>query len=159
MKFIFSVLLAAVTSVVGDSYGEPHLPMTDTTTPGDVLSAGTSGYNPEGVAAGILAAQLGGSTPYFRLFNADIIDHAYTASATEVDALEAAGYVLEPTPGFVYTTQICGSVPLYGTFLPNKDHFYTTSPAERNRSFTLGNTDLGITAYVPVSGIVGGFTC
>jgi hypothetical protein len=30
MKFIFAVLLAAVTSVVGDSYREPHRPMTDT---------------------------------------------------------------------------------------------------------------------------------
>ncbi|KAJ7228046.1 hypothetical protein C8J57DRAFT_1147490 [Mycena rebaudengoi] len=172
MKFIFAVLLAAVTSVTAQCPSCPAItPLfrsfaaakTDhfyTATTGEVLSAGTLGYNPEGVAAGIFPTQVVGSTPFFRLFKSSITDHAYTASTTEVDALEAAGYILETTPGFVYTTQICDSVPLYGLFLPNKDHFYTTSASERNRAFGLGYTDLGIAAYIPVPGvIIEGNTC
>lgn len=56
------------------------------------------------------------------------MDETLSANANDKANLEAQGYVSEMTPGFVYTTQICGSVPLYGLFLPSpgNDHFYTS---------------------------------
>jgi hypothetical protein len=87
---------------------------------------------------------------------------------------EAAGYVLETSPGFVYTTQAYGSIPLYGLFnAGGNDHFYTSeielhfikadnlsltltsaSLSERNSALSNGYTDQGITAYVPLPGII-----
>ncbi|KAJ7247183.1 hypothetical protein B0H12DRAFT_1304722 [Mycena haematopus] len=143
------------------SFNSPEWDHFYTANASEMVSFTTSGYNLEGVAAGILPTQVAGSTPFFRLFNSAIVDHAYTANATEVKTLVAAGYVLETSPGFVYTNQSCGGVPLYGLFLPNKDHFYTTQASERNTAIEeLGYTDLGIAAYVPVSGIITGHnTC
>ncbi|KAJ6533706.1 hypothetical protein B0H19DRAFT_964893, partial [Mycena capillaripes] len=133
-----------------------------TTAPNEVLTAGGQGgvgYMPDGVAAGIFPTQIASSTPLFRLWKNSVKDHAYTASAIEVDALQAAGYVLETTPGFVYTTQLGNSVPLYGLFSPSlNDHFMTTSASERDNVINGGYTYQGIVAYVPVPGVIVGDT-
>ncbi|KAJ7342501.1 hypothetical protein DFH08DRAFT_703938 [Mycena albidolilacea] len=122
---------------------------------GEMAGAASGGYNPEGVAAAIFPTQLAGSTPLFRLFKASVVDHPYTTSTIEINTLEAAGYALEPTPGYVYTTQICDSVPLYGLFIAShNDHFYTTSLSERSAVIAGGWADLGVTAYVPLPGII-----
>ncbi|KAF7356193.1 hypothetical protein MVEN_00950600 [Mycena venus] len=178
MKFLSVVLLAiaAATSATAQCPSCPaitplfrtlKLSVADhfyTATPGEVLSAGTIGYNPEGVAAGIFPTQVPSSVPLFRLLksSAGVTDHAYTTSPDEVIALEAQGYVLESqTPGYVYTTQICNSVPLYGLFsVSNNDHFLTTSASERASSIAGGYTDRGIAAYVPLPGVTfGSNTC
>ena len=50
-----------------------------------------------------------------------------STNTTERNAAVADGYVLEDSPGFVYTSQICASVPLYRLFLVDgTDHFYTS---------------------------------
>ncbi|KAJ7898353.1 hypothetical protein B0H13DRAFT_1623209 [Mycena leptocephala] len=93
--------------------------------------------------------------PFFRSYSGKNIDHFYTASATEVDEFEAAGYVLETTPGFVYTNQTCNSVPLYRLFSASfSDHFYTTSVSERSSAIGEGYADQGVVAYVPVPGVI-----
>ncbi|KAF7360887.1 hypothetical protein MSAN_01118400 [Mycena sanguinolenta] len=146
MKFLSSVLLAiaAVTSVTAQCPSCPEITplfrsfagaLTDhfyTANPSEVISAATPGsgsYIPQGVAAGIFSTQIASSTPLFELWNGAVDDHAYTASALGVDALEAEDYVLVAvTPGYVYTTQICNSVPLYGLFsVSAQDHFMTSS--------------------------------
>ena len=52
--------------------------------------------------------------------------------------------------GFWSPTPLCGSIPLYGLYHPAFDnHFYTTSPAERNSAVVnLGYQDYGILGYV-----------
>ncbi|KIJ31909.1 hypothetical protein M422DRAFT_266411 [Sphaerobolus stellatus SS14] len=60
----------------------------------------------------------------------------------------SAGHIV----GYVYPTQICGSVPLYAAALPS-DHWYTTNLIEHNVFISDGWTDDGIIAYVlPVDG-------
>ena len=49
-------------------------------------------------------------------------------NATERDASIAAGYTLEGTAAFVYTTQVCSSTPLFRLFnAAEVDHFYTSA--------------------------------
>lgn len=88
------------------------------------------------------------------------------------------GYTWEGTVALVYTSQICGSMPLYRLYAVNAvDHFYTSkfwhstrrhkfhwntytcvlaSATERAAALALGFVDQGIVAYVPEKGIVTG---
>lgn len=51
--------------------------------------------------------------------------------------------------GYVYPTQICGSVPLYGAaFSATGTHWYTTNLNDHNSLVSLGWVDAGVTAYV-----------
>jgi hypothetical protein len=56
--------------------------------------------------------------------------------------------------GYVYLTQICGSIPLYGAAATTGDHWYTTDLLEHNELIVEPNwTDVGIAAYVlPIDG-------
>ncbi|KAJ7890077.1 hypothetical protein B0H14DRAFT_2497364 [Mycena olivaceomarginata] len=57
------------------------------------------------------------------------------------------------TAAFVYTTQICGSVPLFRLYnVAGTDHFYT----KRAAFLASGLIDQGIAAYVPLGGIIPG---
>ncbi|KAF7333394.1 hypothetical protein MVEN_02355100 [Mycena venus] len=172
MRLIFAAILLVVTSVTAtcpscsqatpffrtyDGAGNNHF----YTISASETARAVSSWSLEGVAAGIFPNQVENSAPLFRLYNAAVVDHAYTTSTTDVDVLVSQGYHMEPVAGYVYTTQICGSVPLYGVYTSSgKDHMYTTSVPEKARAIAGGWTDLGITAYVPVAGlIVGGFSC
>ena len=56
---------------------------------------------------------------------------------------------------YAYSTQICGSVPLFGlSKASTTDHWYTTDQVERNALInSFGWADLGIVAFVlPVDG-------
>lgn len=57
--------------------------------------------------------------------------------------------------GYAYTTQVCGSVPLYGAWNKalGKDHFYTTLPNVHAELITVsGWADVGIVFYdIPLS--------
>ncbi|KAF8904673.1 hypothetical protein CPB84DRAFT_1643691, partial [Gymnopilus junonius] len=80
-----------------------------------------------------------------------------SGTGTHLDYLYSTA-TSSPTPGFtegliigyVYETQICGSVPLLGVW--NKavgDHYYTTQVGEhRELIATSGWTDAGIAGYV-----------
>ena len=59
------------------------------------------------------------------------------------------GRTVEGALGFAATSPTCGATPLHKMYLPSaKDHFYTTSDAERAKAVGLGYVDEGVLAYV-----------
>jgi len=77
-------------------------------------------------------------------------DFIYLTSTTGNPPPTPSGFNSAPAIiGYVYPTQICGSVPLYGAaFASPADHWYTTELIEHNEIISLGYTDIGIAAYV-----------
>ena len=55
---------------------------------------------------------------------------------------------------YVFTTPVCGSVPLYRVYNPDAiEHFYTTNVTKRDNALQHGYKDDGVSAYVnPVKG-------
>jgi hypothetical protein len=96
-----------------------------------------------------------GSTKLFRLYKgAPAYDHIFTTSVTEFNSLVAQGYEFDRVDGYVFTSQITGTVALYrlssGVGIPNHDieHRYTISTIARQTLLNNGWTDEGITGYV-----------
>lgn len=81
-------------------------------------------------------------------------DHFYTTSSAEANGVIKAGWVWEPTysAGYLYTTQVPGSVPLYrlNKFTAELDgmHYYTASVAEVASMKASGFTLDGIAGYI-----------
>lgn len=76
-------------------------------------------------------------------------DFVYLISTDGNPPPTPSGFGLLGIIGYVYATQICSSVPLYGATLPSPpDHWYTTELNEHNEIISLGWTDIGIIAYV-----------
>lgn len=76
-------------------------------------------------------------------------DFVYLISTNSNPPPTPSGFAFIKILGYVYPSQICGSVPLYGaTFASPPDHWYTTKLNEHNEIISLGWTDIGITAYV-----------
>ena len=74
-----------------------------------------------------------------RLWNASITDHFYTIDANEKDNAIRGGYTYEGIPGYVYTDNTCGGVPLYRSFNSTAtDHFYTGSLTEKDNAVASG---------------------
>ncbi|KDR80121.1 hypothetical protein GALMADRAFT_242364 [Galerina marginata CBS 339.88] len=73
----------------------------------------------------------------------------YITSTTGTTPTAPSGFTSVGIRAYVYATQICGSVPLYGASLPSAtDFWYTTNLNDHNSLLNLGWTDTGITAYV-----------
>ena len=106
------------------------------------LGPGINGWAFEEVAAHV--GQQLGTVPFYR-FN-DGHSHFYS---TDVNEGTNAGYSQEGTAGFVYTTQVPNSVPLYRYYNTGLNyHFYTTDFAELGNGKS-GFALEGIAAYVP----------
>ncbi|KDR80965.1 hypothetical protein GALMADRAFT_41227, partial [Galerina marginata CBS 339.88] len=62
----------------------------------------------------------------------------------------ASGFTIEGIVGYAYTTQVCGSVPLFAASnAAASDHWWTTSQSEHNALLKLsGWVDAGIPFYV-----------
>ena len=93
------------------------------------------------------------TVPLYRLLKTGTGNHFYTTSATERDhAVNHLGFKYEGIAGYVFSTQVTGSVPLYRLVLATStvlDHFYTTSAAERDNAVkTYSYKDEGIQCYV-----------
>ncbi|KAJ6484915.1 hypothetical protein C8R45DRAFT_1075236 [Mycena sanguinolenta] len=109
-----------------------------------------NGYPLQTVAGLVFVTQEVSTVQFYRLSRAGHI--FYTASTTERDNAIAAGYALytaEP-PVYIYSTQICGSVPFYRLFnAAAQDTFYTVSESERLDFITnQGYTDVEIAGYL-----------
>jgi hypothetical protein len=93
------------------------------------------------------------TVPLYRLLKTGTGNHFYTTSATERDnAVNHLGFKYEGIAGYVFSTQVTGSVPLYRLVLATStvlDHFYTTSAAERDNAVkTYSYKYEGIQCYV-----------
>lgn len=76
-------------------------------------------YVYQGVMGLIFRLPSEGTTLLYRGFNPNVVDHFLTISQDEVDyTIAKEGYLSEGTGGHAYTTQVCGSIPLYHLFSP-----------------------------------------
>jgi uncharacterized protein DUF5648 len=93
--------------------------------------------------------------PLFRLVSRTGDNHFYTTSAAERDRASKQGYRDEGVAGYVATSQVPGTVPLYRLVRqegPRVIHLYTTSQSERDNAVrSQGFKAEGIAGYVPSS--------
>ncbi|KAF8873669.1 hypothetical protein CPB84DRAFT_1798215, partial [Gymnopilus junonius] len=88
------------------------------------------------------------TVPLYVLNNPTTQDFIYIMS-TDGTVPTASGFVVGGIVGHVYSTQICGSVPLFILFQDVfGDHWHTTSAVERDGFVRSGWIDSGIAAYV-----------
>ncbi|KAJ7922445.1 hypothetical protein B0H13DRAFT_2317487 [Mycena leptocephala] len=84
--------------------------------------------------------------------NDQTIDNFYTTSATARDLALESGYInaSNAIAGYIYPSQICGSVPFYGLYsTAATEHFYTINEPDYNAKLASGAwTDEGIAGYV-----------
>lgn len=90
----------------------------------------------------------GQSQPLYRLYSNDSKDHFYTMSKAEAENATKDGYYkLEGTAGYIFPTQVPGTVPLYRMWNGDiADHFYTASLDEYNA--VTWYTKEGIAGYI-----------
>ncbi|KDR67241.1 hypothetical protein GALMADRAFT_147247 [Galerina marginata CBS 339.88] len=89
------------------------------------------------------------TVPLYAFGRIATVDFVYIISTNGNPPPTPSGFNLIGILGYVYPTQICGSVPLYGASLASPtDHWYTTQLNEHDAIVSVGWTDLGITAYV-----------
>jgi hypothetical protein len=107
------------------------------------------GLKPDGTCCRLLAYEILGSAPLYAAIEGT--NELLTLDSKERDLfVNVFNFVDKGVAGYAYSTQQSGTIPLYRIYNDaNKDHFYTTDPAEkddyvRNR----GYRDERITGYV-----------
>ncbi|KDR67367.1 hypothetical protein GALMADRAFT_147156 [Galerina marginata CBS 339.88] len=87
--------------------------------------------------------------PLYLVFNPALNDYIYIPSTTGSPPVLPSGYGFGGIVGYVYATQVCGSVPLLSAFQASfGDHWYTTDASEHSRIIASGWAEAGIVAYV-----------
>jgi hypothetical protein len=86
---------------------------------------------------GVITTQLSGTAPLHRIYVPSTGAHYYTFNDAERDALVASGgggsFIAEPDMGFIYTTQVPGTVEVFRLYnLPRGVHLFTESVFERD---------------------------
>ncbi|EED85182.1 predicted protein [Postia placenta Mad-698-R] len=74
------------------------------------------------------------ATLFLRAYSVNATDHFYTTNHTEMEAaVTFFGYTSQGNAGWVFTTQVGATIPLYRLYNgANADHFYTTNETERD---------------------------
>ncbi len=106
-------------------------------------------------AMNFACAQPSGALPLYSMWGgAPYNDYLYTTSVAEFNTRKSMGYSFGRVEGYVFTTQVAGSTPLYrlslGANIANHDqeHRYTTSTVAKQVLLSAGWSDEGITGYV-----------
>lgn len=90
------------------------------------------------------------TVPLFQLATADASQIIYRtgADAATPPVVNGFGSFIKLL-GWVYPSQVCGSVPLLSAVqAAHTDHYFTTNPFEHSGLLALGWTDGGVVAYV-----------
>ncbi|KAJ6450181.1 hypothetical protein C8R45DRAFT_849204, partial [Mycena sanguinolenta] len=111
---------------------------------------GNPGTQYLGIAALIFSIQDTSTVPLYCLRSTAASTFFYTTNETECATALASGYIPLFTAGYIYPSQICGSVPLYRLHFmaANSDYIYTTSVTDRENAISSGFTYEGIAGYV-----------
>ena len=87
------------------------------------------------------------TTALYEFFNSDIKDYTYLI-AKDYTPPTLTGYKSQGIVGYVYATEVCGSVPILSAFKTSSgDHWYTTSKADHQSLLDKGWVDKGTIAY------------
>ena len=114
-----------------------------------------SGAAPAATTATTTADQ-GQREPLYRLSSAN--DHLYTTSTSEMNKAKSEGYNFEGVAGYVATSQVSGTQPLYRLVKSANSkniHFYTANPTEMQSAQSQGFRLEGAIGYVPTSQMAG----
>jgi hypothetical protein len=108
------------------------------------------GTTQEGIAGYLMKTPAAGTSKLYAL-TASNGDYFYTASEPEREnAIRKLGFQDHGVAGYIATTQLPGTVPMYRMLnTTNQQHFYTTNPAEHASVLAKGGfTDEGVVGYV-----------
>ncbi|KAJ7725560.1 hypothetical protein B0H16DRAFT_1781889 [Mycena metata] len=112
---------------------------------------GDLAYTFLGIAARVFTTQELSTVPFFHLQNDQTSDNFFTTSTMERELALEDGWGDAGITAYIYTSQICGSVPLYSLFQSiDTIHFYTinATTCDAMLAGTGGWADLGIAGYV-----------
>ncbi|KAI0709616.1 hypothetical protein C8Q72DRAFT_1003643 [Fomitopsis betulina] len=115
------------------------------------MNASTNlGYKIQSRSGFIFREPVVSTAGFYRLYDAEHVDHFYTTNETEADELIRRGvYRNRGYVGYIYTSAVCGAVPLYRLYDSGQyDHYYTTSEEERDYWDKHGYTYQGIAGYI-----------
>lgn len=89
------------------------------------------------------------ATPWFRVYNPNSGLHHWTIDQNEYDTLGQLGWAQEGASGFIFATEVAGSVPLYRLYNPNDGtHHWTMDTNERAALISAGWNAEGVAGYV-----------
>jgi hypothetical protein len=89
------------------------------------------------------------AVPWLRVFNPNNGLHHWTTNSDEYEALGVLGWKQEGPTGYIFASEVNGTVPLYRLYNPNNGtHHWTLSSGERNALISFGWIDEGIAGYV-----------
>ena len=114
---------------------------------------GSIGWNQEGanyrLCVGSSSLDSSTAEPYFRLYNPNSGRHFWTSNSAEDDYLGVIGWNQEGINGYLFLSEVSGSIPLYRLYNPNSGgHFWTVNESEYNYLGSLGWNQEGIAGYV-----------
>ncbi len=119
------------------------------------LSALSQGYVSAGIVAKLEPSQLRGDIahPFSQFFNQGFINHYYGWRPEDIAYVLSDGWRHERVEGYIYSTQVSGTVPLYSLWRNwngswDVEHRYTTNISERNQWVAQGFNYHSIMGYV-----------
>jgi hypothetical protein len=93
----------------------------------------------------------GGYAPHVPMYRADNPtsgQHLYTVDRREIARAERDGWRSVGQVGLIAPTPKFNHVPVFRLYVPNGDHFYTTSMEERDTLLNQGASDEGVFGYI-----------